>query len=159
MAPKLDEHRLISQQMETLHQLNQQEKTDKRAQYLRVRKAFTLKISWSGIKVRKCYYQRHRRVVAALMPILGINGSLNEKSLRRHWDGSAIVHYTTYLVPVGDEGDADVLLVIGGAQELDRLRDQYVTVDVTPDVRDQHEYQRNLHHKRSRLIYTERIQN
>ena len=71
---------------------------------------------------------------------------LNKKSLRWHLDGSAIVHYATYLVPVGDEGDGDVLLVVGGAQELHGLRDQHVTVDVTSDVRDQHDNQRNLHH-------------
>ena len=62
--------------------------------------------------------------------------------------GSTIVRYAMYLIPVGDEGDADVLLVVGGAQELDGLRDQHVTVDVTPDVRDQHDNQRNLNHKR-----------
>ena len=68
------------------------------------------------------------------MPILGINGSLNEKSLRRHCDESAIGHDAMYLVPVGDECDADVLLVVGGAKELNRLSNQHVTVDVTSDV-------------------------
>ena len=54
--------------------------------------------------------------------------------------------HCTYLVPVGDEGDADVLLVVGSAQEFHSVRDQHVPVDVTSDVRDQHDNQCNLKH-------------